>query len=74
MDSYRWAKYPMKERICELRKNLALTFIYGQLSWVDRNPAEFIKDKRVESSVDIHVRGYLILLCYYSVYKKESDS
>jgi len=57
MDSYRWAKYPMKERICKLRKNLALTFIYGQLSWVDRNPAEFIKVKRVESSVDIHVSG-----------------
>jgi hypothetical protein len=56
MDSFRWAKHPIRDRIiCELKDNIYLTFIYGELSWVEKNPGEFIKKKRVGSRVDIHV-------------------
>ncbi len=55
MDSFRWAKHPMRDRICALKHSIPLTFIYGELSWVEKNPGEFIKEKRVGSLVDIHV-------------------
>jgi hypothetical protein len=54
----------MRERICELKHRLPLTFIYGELSWVDKSPGEFIKEKRVGSSVAIHVSGVKLLLMY----------
>ncbi|XP_046461530.1 (Lyso)-N-acylphosphatidylethanolamine lipase-like isoform X2 [Daphnia pulex] len=55
MDSFRWAKHPMRDRICKLKQSIPLTFIYGELSWVDKSPGEFIKEKRVGCLVYIHI-------------------
>ena len=64
MDSFRWAKHPMRDRICELKHGIPLTFIYGELSWVEKHPGEFIKKKRVGSSVDIHVSEYYLYVFF----------
>ncbi|CAL4076318.1 unnamed protein product [Meganyctiphanes norvegica] len=53
MSGFRWAKYPIITRIDALREDIAVTFIYGAKSWIDKEPPVQIKELRTNSYVDI---------------------
>lgn len=50
-----WAKNPMIKRIDRLDPAIDLTFIYGERSWIDRQPGLQIKQLCTERSVEVHV-------------------
>ncbi|XP_034945385.1 (Lyso)-N-acylphosphatidylethanolamine lipase isoform X2 [Chelonus insularis] len=55
MQGFGWAKYPMINRIDEMNEEIPITLIYGSRSWVDNSSGEMIKQKRVNSYVNIHI-------------------
>ena len=50
-----WAKNPMIQRIDKLDPSIDLSFIYGERSWIDRQPGIQIKQLCTERSVEVHV-------------------
>lgn len=50
-----WAKNPMIQRIDKLHPSIDLSFIYGERSWIDRQPGIQIKQLCTERSVEVHV-------------------
>lgn len=50
-----WAKNPMIQRLDKLDPKIDLSFIYGERSWIDRQPGLQVKQMCSERSVDVHV-------------------
>lgn len=50
-----WPKYPLAARMTELHTDIPLTFVYGQLSWIDSTPGYIIKLSRPNSYTHIEV-------------------
>ena len=56
MTGLAYAKCPMIDRINSLNDNIPITFIYGENSWVDKNPGFRIKKYlRLNSYVDVQI-------------------
>jgi len=53
MSGFRWAKYPIMNRMDAMREDISITFIYGANSWIDKEPPVQIKEMRPNSYVDI---------------------
>lgn len=50
-----WAKNPMILRYHTLDKNVPITIIYGEKSWIRKTPEEVLKDQRPNSYVKVEV-------------------
>lgn len=55
MTGFGWSKNPMIKRIQYLDKNVPITFIYGQNTWMDKNIGNMVKKDRQNCYVDIVV-------------------
>ncbi|XP_063973025.1 (Lyso)-N-acylphosphatidylethanolamine lipase isoform X1 [Diachasmimorpha longicaudata] len=55
MQGFGWAKNPIINRIDQMHEEVPITLIYGSRSWVDNSAGEIIKQKRVNSYVNIQV-------------------
>lgn len=55
MSGFGWAKYPMINRMKDLRKDIPVTMMYGSRSWVDKASGESIKLSRIHSYVNLQV-------------------
>lgn len=50
-----WALYPMINRMHDLREDVPMTLIHGQLSWVSKKTSYRVQELRANSYVDIKV-------------------
>ncbi|CAH1105241.1 unnamed protein product [Psylliodes chrysocephalus] len=50
-----WAKNPMILRYHTLDKNVPITIIYGEKSWIRKTPEEVLKDQRPNSYVKVEI-------------------
>lgn len=57
---YAYAKNPMIRRFQTLRKDVPITVLYGEKSWIRKIPDEIFKEKRPESYVKIHVGIFFV--------------
>lgn len=55
MSGFGWAKHPIVNRIDKLHKDVPITLLYGSRSWVDNSAGEVIKEKRMDSFVNLQV-------------------
>ncbi|XP_019881709.1 (Lyso)-N-acylphosphatidylethanolamine lipase isoform X2 [Aethina tumida] len=55
MKGFGWAKNPMIDRIQDLDKNIPMTILYGEYSWIDKSSGAIIQDKRPTSYVDLKI-------------------
>lgn len=58
MSGFGWAKHPMVNRIDKMHKDVPITLLYGSRSWVDNSAGEIIKEKRIDSFVNLQVIFY----------------
>lgn len=49
-----WAKFPLLNRVADIRKDLPITFIYGEHTWMDRSSGLKTAKLRPNSKVDVH--------------------
>ncbi|XP_018007557.1 (Lyso)-N-acylphosphatidylethanolamine lipase [Hyalella azteca] len=50
-----WARFPLVNRMHDLRGDVPITFLHGQLSWVSKKTSFKVKDIRKDSYVDIKI-------------------
>lgn len=55
MHQFPWARHPMGPRVVNLPRDMAITFIYGENSFMGKHPAFKIMEARAPSYVNIHV-------------------
>lgn len=55
MNSLGWARHPMLKRMAQIRPSIAITFVYGSRSWVDKGPGVRVKHMRPHSSTEVEV-------------------
>lgn len=55
MNGFGWAKNPMVHRIDKLHEDVPITLMYGSRSWIDHSAGGIIKDKRMNSYVNVQV-------------------
>uniref|UniRef100_A0A6M2DK90 1-acylglycerol-3-phosphate O-acyltransferase ABHD5 n=1 Tax=Xenopsylla cheopis TaxID=163159 RepID=A0A6M2DK90_XENCH len=55
MTGFGWAKFPMVNRLDQLRDDIPITLLYGSRSWVDNSAGETIKQHRTKSYVNVQV-------------------
>jgi len=55
MNSLGWARYPMISRMPQLNSSIAITFVYGSRSWVDKQPGVRVKHMRPHSPTNVQV-------------------
>lgn len=55
MSGLGWAKYPMLNRIHELKKDKPITLLYGSRSWIDQSSWDLVKNARNSSYVNTQV-------------------
>ncbi|OQR67921.1 abhydrolase domain-containing protein 4-like [Tropilaelaps mercedesae] len=55
MNSLGWARHPMLKRMAQIRPSIAITFVYGSRSWVDKGPGVRVKHMRPHSPTEVEV-------------------
>lgn len=50
-----WAKFPLEARMLDIHKDIPITFVYGQLSWIDSSPGYKIKLSRPNSYTHVEI-------------------
>ncbi|EFX80105.1 hypothetical protein DAPPUDRAFT_318953 [Daphnia pulex] len=53
--NYQCAKYPMVNRLSALEPDIPISFIYGASSWIVREPGRIVNERRIVSTVNLHV-------------------
>lgn len=53
--NYQCAKYQMVNRLPALEPDFPISFIYGANSWIVREPGRIVKERRIVSTVNLHV-------------------
>lgn len=61
MSSFGWAKNPMVLRIPNIRKDVPISFLYGAKSWIESKSGETVKEKRIDSFVEVKVSFRFLL-------------
>lgn len=69
MAGFGWAKNPMINRIQDIRKDVPMTLLYGEKSWVDSSAGELIQKLRPES----YVKTNIIKNAGHHVYADRAD-
>ena len=57
-----WAVNPMVRRVEQLSKNVPVTAIYGEDSWMNKAGGEKLKDIRKDAYTKVHV-SFRTILC-----------
>jgi abhydrolase domain-containing protein 5 len=53
--NYQCAKYPMVNRLSAIEPDIPISFIYGASSWIVREPGRIVNERRIVSTVNLHV-------------------
>ena len=69
MDTFFWAKHPMIKRINDINKELPMTFIYGDKSFIDAIDENIVKEARPKS----YTKLYMIKNCGHDIYVEQPE-